>query len=364
MSRLPDMTAEEPGQLIHELLLELALCLNLPEGRLPALFSMEPGADHQQWLEAVKRVASITSVEFARRIGHLRCHPAFLRLCQHLLVEFESERGWRALLNRLGAMYIESRIRGSTRWTAGSFQTMVDHARDAVGAPDADTIASALFEKHGVKLQPDRHARGLSPGQPLPGTGEPRSNDQDRPVVPEVELPKPALDNSSVQGFDPLVARMLRAPREEPPPVSALQMKVEALENIIREAELLRAGGASLEQVIGVIEPVLEEICVPLMQSLEVEDQQFWGEFHHTEYFIERGVVLVDQSNRIPGTCLVLLTNGRLAEIYRHGKPEKWKATMTLISTQAALARYDLVSCQESIIRGLRGLMRLLRGKL
>jgi hypothetical protein len=77
-----------------------------------------------------------------------------------------------------------------------------------------------------------------------------------------------------------------------------------------------------------------------------------------TEFFDERGVVLVDRYTRawgapntevFSGTCLVQLEDGRLAELERSGSAccdtGEWNATLRIVSPEEAVSRYGFESC-------------------
>jgi hypothetical protein len=79
----------------------------------------------------------------------------------------------------------------------------------------------------------------------------------------------------------------------------------------------------------------------------------------HTESFEGRGVVLVDRYTQtrgenpnfefFGGTCLVLLEDGRLAELERSGSTAcdtgEWNATMRFVSAEEAVSRYGFEAC-------------------
>ncbi|HEX5747955.1 MAG TPA: hypothetical protein VFZ09_17065 [Archangium sp.] len=83
----------------------------------------------------------------------------------------------------------------------------------------------------------------------------------------------------------------------------------------------------------------------------------------HTEDFEERGFVLVDRYTKtqdnirgldvISGTCLVLLMEGRLAELERSGiiyteMDGEWTATMRFTTPEEAVTRCGLESCMAA----------------
>ncbi|WP_163991210.1 hypothetical protein [Pyxidicoccus caerfyrddinensis] len=85
----------------------------------------------------------------------------------------------------------------------------------------------------------------------------------------------------------------------------------------------------------------------------------------HTEHFEERGLVLVDRYTQtrgenlnfefFGGSCLVLLADGRLAELERSGSTGcdtgEWNATMRFVSPEEAVSRYGLEACIAKLYR-------------
>ncbi|MCY1018615.1 hypothetical protein [Pyxidicoccus sp. MSG2] len=85
----------------------------------------------------------------------------------------------------------------------------------------------------------------------------------------------------------------------------------------------------------------------------------YGGPIVHTESFEERGFVLVDRYTQtrgenlnfefFGGSCLVLLTDGRLAELERSGSSGcdtgEWNATMRFVSAEEAVSRYGFEAC-------------------
>jgi len=125
-------------------------------------------------------------------------------------------------------------------------------------------------------------------------------------------------------------------------------------------AEDLPKQTALFEEIIAKVTPVLHAKSARLMRHYdETEDHETEGQYGimrppiETEYFDERGIVLVDHytcnGDEFSGSCLVLLADGTLAEMQRSGSRSSrdayWSATILPISPQEAVAKYGLESC-------------------
>lgn len=121
-----------------------------------------------------------------------------------------------------------------------------------------------------------------------------------------------------------------------------------------------------LRELILRVRPWLPELGKALTRSYSQREGHYGGLMApriETENFDERGIELAQrhtqtndpQSTRIDlaGSGLVLLTDGRLAEIRRTGhtysnvEDVDWTAILVMISIEDAAARYGFVPCQE-----------------
>lgn len=130
---------------------------------------------------------------------------------------------------------------------------------------------------------------------------------------------------------------------EEPEPMSDWLRRIERFEELMAKVTPFALQRHSTNLIRHYEYELIHDFQPP---SIESED------------FKERGVVLADRRDNLPGpsfseSSLVLLSDGKLAEIKRsgtcHGGSEKWSATLMPISMQEAVARYDLETCLSKL---------------
>jgi hypothetical protein len=117
------------------------------ELHLPDFLDVDPQADYSQWVKqlAEKRRKAKNAAEGTANEQE--------KLCQILAKEFAKEKGWRALLNRLGRMQVEMHIvilarrKPSSDAVLNAFLTHIHTLEFAVGAPDSKEIVEDLFRK-------------------------------------------------------------------------------------------------------------------------------------------------------------------------------------------------------------------------